>query len=210
MAMAQPTIRGNLLTAEVTQFGFLNGAAGASDTFDLRLTTSVALWLTLYGSRFGASGLPANPVPNIQHPFNGSFNANWMAQAKGYYRFRYHRIGDGGCHLKLQAKCSVGGGPFQDKCRIKKTRSPKHWERCEYSHSGHIFQTIQVRHAWRSGSTLGSQLSIHHCYLQIYGDKRWRQSGNRYIAGRHHSTRQSQDIQQRWLLEHIRHVTRID
>lgn len=131
---------GVLLSAEVTQFGFLNGAAGANDSFDLRLNNISGNLAYLYSGQDLAVSVTSESSTEYATPFNGNFDANWQGQAKGTIgSVPSISSGEGGCHLKLAAKCSVDGGPFQDKCRIKVTRSPKHWERCEYSHDGHLF-----------------------------------------------------------------------
>lgn len=130
---------GVLLTAEVTQFGFLNGVSGSGDSFDLRLNNIGGSLAYLYTGQDLAVNVISEVSAEYVTPFGGTFAENWRAQAKGTIGSVTPVSGGGGCKLKLVAKCSVDGGPYQDKCRIKVTRSPKHWERCEYSHGGHIF-----------------------------------------------------------------------
>ncbi len=134
-----PDYNGTLLTAEVTQFGWLNGASGEGDSFDLRLNAIGGSLAYLYTGQDLAVTVISEVSTEYTSPFSGNFSDNWKGQAKGVVGSA-EPISSGGCHLHLKAQCSVAGGPFKDKCRIKKTRSPKHWERCEYSHSGHQFK----------------------------------------------------------------------
>lgn len=132
-------IDGTLLTAEVTQFGFQNGSAGLADNFDIRLNQIGGDLAYLYTGQDLAITITSDTNTEYTTPFDGSFTSTWQNQAAG-------KIGStaslaaGGCHLKLIAKCSVDGGPFHDKCRIKVTRSSHHWERHEYSYSDQTFQ----------------------------------------------------------------------
>lgn len=133
---------GTLLTAEISQFGFLNGDASGDDSFDFRLNNIGGELAYLYSGLDLAISVTSEVSAEYSNAFAGSFNADWQGQAKGL-------IGavaaanippvTGGCKIKLASKCSVKGAPFQDKCRIKVTRSPKHWERCEYTHNGKTF-----------------------------------------------------------------------
>ncbi|MGR8929603.1 MAG: hypothetical protein ACU836_03100 [Gammaproteobacteria bacterium] len=134
---------GALLSGEVVQFGFENGAAGGTDSFDLRLNNIGGSLAYLYSGQDLAITVQSEASPEFLTPFEGGFTANWMGAAKGNIGSTAPITGNGGCHMALEAKCSVDGGPFQDKCRIKVTRSPKHWERIEYTSSGHIFYKSQ-------------------------------------------------------------------
>ena len=132
---------GILLQAEVSQFGFLNGASGGGDSFDIRLNQISGALDYLYAGQDLAITIESAANTEYPIPFDGSFSANWQNQASG-------QIGStapipasaGGCHLKLVAKCSIDGGPYQDKCRIKVTRSSNHWESREYNYNGQTFQ----------------------------------------------------------------------
>lgn len=139
-----PEFSGILLTAEVTQFGFSDGGTGGNDAFDLRLNNVGGPLAYLYTGSDLAITVTSENSPEFTTPFSGSFSANWLAQAKGTIGSTLPTSGStGGCHMKLVAKCSVDGGPYHDKCRLKVTRSAKHWERCEYTHNGQTFQKSQ-------------------------------------------------------------------
>ncbi len=133
-------VSGTLLTAEVTQFGFINNKVGSNDEFDLRLHVTGGELASLYtGSDLAVVVLSENSS-EYATPFNGSFAANWTGQTKGSIGSASPVSGGNeSCKVKVEAKCSVNGGPFEDKCRIKVSRSPKHWERGEYAHEGHSF-----------------------------------------------------------------------
>lgn len=130
---------GTLLTAEVTQFGFLNGASGGDDSFDIRLNNIGGALSYLYTGQDLAVSVTSETTSEYTSPFAGNFTSNWQGQAKGVIGTVDPVSSGGSCKLKLKAQCSVNGAPFTDKCRIKVSRSPKHWERCDYSHNGNIF-----------------------------------------------------------------------
>lgn len=130
---------GTLLTAEVVQFGFENGTAGTNDFFDLRLNNIGGDLAYLFSGQDLAITIGSEASPEYSAPFNGGFIANWKGPAAGDIGST-SPISAGECHLKLEAKCSENGGPFKDKCRIKVTRSPNHWERNEYFYNGNTFQ----------------------------------------------------------------------
>lgn len=128
---------GILLTGEVTHFGFMNGAGSAADKFDLRITVTGGALAPLYsGSNLGVI-VDSEVSTEYPNPFNGSWSTDFVAQAKGIIG---KDVPSGPCHVKLSAYCSVNGGPLQEKCRIKVTRAPEHWERCEYSWNGHTYK----------------------------------------------------------------------
>lgn len=140
-----PNYDGILLQGEVTQFGFLDGTAtGASDNFDLRVqfdaTTPGAL-APLYTDKDLGVSIVSEVSAEFPTSFAGSFDTSFTAQAKGV-------IGSvdllapppppvGCCKLDVEAYCSVDGGPFKSKCRIKATKSPKHWEHEDFDFDGH-------------------------------------------------------------------------
>lgn len=132
---------GTLLTAEVSQFGFFDDSANGNDSFDLRLNNIGGDLAYLYDGQDLAISINSPDSPEYATPFNGSFDADWQAQAAGLVGSTSPVTsgGSGDCQINLVAECSVNGGDFKDKCRIKTSRSPKHWERHEYSHHGHLF-----------------------------------------------------------------------
>ncbi|AEG02583.1 hypothetical protein [Methylomonas methanica] len=135
---------GTLLSAEVSQFGFQNGTSGGDDVFDLRLNRIGGDLAYLYSGRDLAISILSAANNEYATPFDGGFNTTWQSQASG-------KIGStpssssvppasDNCHLKMVAKCSVDGGPYRNKCRIKVTKSANHWERYEYAYNGQTFQ----------------------------------------------------------------------
>ena len=96
---------GTLLTAEVTQFGWLNGASGASDTFDLRLNTIGGALSYLYTDQDLAVNVLSEPSAEYPTPFDGSFNADWLAQAKGVVgsAYPYRAAADVSCSSRPNA-----------------------------------------------------------------------------------------------------------
>ncbi len=126
------------MTAEVIQFGFTNGPANGDDSFDLRLSNIGGALSFLYTGQDLAIAIASQTTTEYPTPFAGDFTSNWQGQAKGNIGAVIPVSSGGGCKLKLKAQCSVNGAPFTDKCRIKVIRSPKHWERSEYSHNGNI------------------------------------------------------------------------
>lgn len=139
-----PNYDGVLLQANVAQFGFEDGGPGAGDNFDLRLhldTVTPGALATIYGGKDLAIRIVSEANAEFPTPFNGSFAAGFTAQAGGV-------IGTvdplppmgGACKLDVDATCSVTGSPFKSKCRIKITRSAKHWEHEEFSFDGHTLR----------------------------------------------------------------------
>jgi hypothetical protein len=136
-----PNYDGILLQGEVAQFGFLNGASGGDDAFDLRLslyTVAPGVLSPLYTGKDLAIRVVSEVSTEFPTPFGGSFAPSFTAQAQGV-------IGSvdllpplaGKCKLDVNALCSVGGQAFKNKCRIKVTRSPKHWEHEEFNFDGY-------------------------------------------------------------------------
>jgi len=134
-------VDGILLQAEVSQFGFENGASGGSDKFDIRLNQISGDLAYLYDGQDLAITIDSAANTEYPIPFDGSFSSNWKNQASGQISSTSPTpVSAGGCHLKLVAKCSIDGGPYKDKCRIKVTRSSNHWESHEYNYNGQTFQ----------------------------------------------------------------------
>jgi uncharacterized repeat protein (TIGR01451 family) len=134
---------GILLEAEVTQFGFQEGVT-VEDNFDLRLINLSGLLAPLYAGNDLVIKVVSEISTEYPNAFNGSFAADFNAQAKGVLGSTTPAVAEV-CSLDVEAYCSVGGSPNASKCRIKVDRSPKHWEREDYQHNGHT----------RSHSTLG-------------------------------------------------------
>lgn len=136
---------GTLLTADVTDFGFRDGGP-ADDLFDLRLNNVGGLMTTpatLYGNAVPYILDPVNDLAmtvtsenstEYPTPFSGGFDADFQGQAKalvGVYSTPGGGGGGGGgepCRIKVNAKCSVNGGPYMEKCRIKASKSHWHWD----------------------------------------------------------------------------------
>ncbi len=116
---------GVLLTAEVTQFGFEDGGA-STDFFEIRLGSVAGLLAPLYGGNDLVIKVSSEVSSEFPNAFNGSFAADFVGQAKGIIGSVSTPVGI--CALQLDAYCSVGGGPNKSKCRIKHTKSPKHWD----------------------------------------------------------------------------------
>jgi len=135
-------LSGVLLTAEVSQFGFSDGGTGGNDLFDLRLNNISGLLAYMYTGSDLAVDIQSENTAEYTTPFAGSFNANWTGQAKGSINSTTPASSgeNDSCNLKLASKCSVNGGPFKDKCRIKVTRSVNHWEQHDISYNAHAFQ----------------------------------------------------------------------
>ena len=121
-----------LLTSEVIQLGFSDGAANGDDSFDLRLSNIGGALSFLYTGQDLAIAIASQTTTEYPAPFPGNFTSNWQVQARGNFGAVIPVSSGGGCKLKLKAQCSFNGAPFTDKCRIKVSRSPKHWERSEY------------------------------------------------------------------------------
>jgi hypothetical protein len=134
-----PDYDGVLLEAEVSQFGFADGPAGGNDSFDVRLTAVGGLLAPLYGANDLALAVESEVSSEFPEPFAGSFAADFVGQAKG-------RVGSTAplppaqvaCAIDVNATCSVEGGPDKSKCRIKVSKSPKHWEHVDYEYHGRV------------------------------------------------------------------------
>ncbi len=122
-----PNYEGVLLEAEVIGFGFENGTAGLSDFFDLRLNAVGGALAPLYAGRDLAISVTSEPSTEYPNAFNGAFLADFVGQAKGVLGSIAPLVAES-CKLQLEAFCSVDGGPFKQKCRIKATRSWHHWD----------------------------------------------------------------------------------
>lgn len=73
---------GILLTANITQFGFLDNPSG-DDKFDLSLDSIGGSLAYLYAGQNLASLVISEASHTYTNSFSGSFNADWQAQAKG-------------------------------------------------------------------------------------------------------------------------------
>jgi len=73
---------GTLLSAKVTQFGFLDSANG-DDRFDLRLDSIGGSLAYLYSDHNLASLVISEISSSYTNTFNGSFDVDWQGQAKG-------------------------------------------------------------------------------------------------------------------------------
>ena len=118
---------GVLLEAEVTQFGFENGASGGDDVFDLRLHNISGALAPLYAGDDLAMRIVSAVTAEYPNPFNGSFTADFIGQAQGIVG-AVDPVVVAACKLDVEAYCSVGGDPRSSKCRIKKTKAPHHWD----------------------------------------------------------------------------------
>lgn len=132
---------GVLVQGEVSHFGFTDGGSEGDDGFDVRLhldTAAPGALAPLYAGKDLAVRVVSEVSAEFPNPFGGGFGADFVGQAKGV-------IGtvdplpppSGACKLDVDALCSVDGGPFKNKCRIKVTKSPKHWEHEEFDIGGH-------------------------------------------------------------------------
>ncbi|MDD2760413.1 MAG: hypothetical protein PHH11_08970 [Methylomonas sp.] len=74
---------GILLTAKVSQFGFLNGSANGADTFDLRLNNIGGALAYLYSNMNLAASITSEASHSYPNPFAGSFGGDWQGLAKG-------------------------------------------------------------------------------------------------------------------------------
>ena len=128
---------GVLLSAEVTQFGFENGAGAAGDLFDLRLGIVSGSLAPLYLGKDLAIRVDSEVSAEFLNPFNGSFINSFTAQAAGVAG-AIEPMSVAACQLVISASCSVDGKPDKSKCRIKSTKSPKHWEHQDYSYNGEL------------------------------------------------------------------------
>jgi hypothetical protein len=130
---------GTLLEGEVTQFGFENNDAPASDFFDLRVSLTSGAIASLYAGQDLGILITSEVSEEFPNPFIGSFTSDFVAAAKGTCGAAAP-LNSPECALKVIAKCSVNGGPFKDKCRIQKTRSAKHWDWQERSCNGRTYR----------------------------------------------------------------------
>lgn len=130
---------GVLLEAEVTQFGFQDGAPGANDRFDIRLGSVTGLMSSLFSGQDLSVSIDSEPSPDYPAPFADSFVTSWSAPAKAALGTVTPLVADA-CTLKVEAFCSVNGGPDKSTCRIALTRSPKHWEHVTHYHKGNMFR----------------------------------------------------------------------
>lgn len=73
---------GILLTANITQFGFLDNPSG-DDKFDLNFDSIGGPLAYLYTGHNLASLVISEASHVYVNPFSGNFNSNWQAQAKG-------------------------------------------------------------------------------------------------------------------------------
>jgi hypothetical protein len=117
---------GILLQAEVTQFGFQNGASGGNDFFDLRLNNITGALAPLFAGDDLALSVLSEVTTEYPNPFSNSFTADFLGQAQGVVG-AVDPIVAAACKLDVEAYCSVGGERRSSKCRIKKTKSPHHW-----------------------------------------------------------------------------------
>lgn len=126
---------GVLLEAEATAFGFENGAGGGDDVFDVRFNSVGGLLAPLYAGRDLALRVVSEVSEEFDIPFSDSFAGAFTGQAKGVLGAT-DPVVVASCELNMDAYCSVNGGPNKSKCRIKVTKSPKHWEHKEVSYHG--------------------------------------------------------------------------
>lgn len=133
---------GILLEAEVTQFGFENGAAGANDRFDIRLGTVTGLLAPLYAGKELSVVVDSEPSVDYPLPFAGDFGLDFVAPAKAVLG-SVEPLAAAACMIDVQAYCSVNGGPNKSVCRISVTKSPKHWEHVTHYAQGHMFRVYK-------------------------------------------------------------------
>jgi hypothetical protein len=134
---------GILLEAEVIAFGFEDGVAGASDVFDLRFDTVTGVLAPLYNGKDIALNVVSETSVEFLTPFAGSFASNFMGQAKGVLGATDPVLPPSSvaCQLNVAATCSVGdSSDDKTKCRIKVSKSPKHWEHVDVDYHGHTFR----------------------------------------------------------------------
>jgi hypothetical protein len=133
---------GVLLEAEVSAFGFQNGAAGANDRFDMRLDPTGGLLAHLFAGRDLALVVDGEPSPDYPNPFGGSWAADFVGLAKTVLGSIDPAVSLP-CTLKVDTFCSVDGGPKKQVCRIQVTKSPKHWEHVHHSCGGRNFRVFK-------------------------------------------------------------------
>ncbi len=131
---------GVLLEAEVAAFGFQDGAAGANDRFDVRLMPTGGLLAALYAGRDLSVVVDGEPSEDYPSPFAGSFGADFVGLAK-IVAGAIDPAASGPCALKLETFCSVDGARDRQVCRIKVTKSPRHWEHVTHQCHG---RTLRV------------------------------------------------------------------
>jgi hypothetical protein len=134
---------GILLEAEVSQFGYENGASGGNDGFDLRFNSVGGVLAPLYGSNELALNVISEASTEFLTPFGGDFSANFVGQAKGLLGATVpaNPPGPVACQLDVDATCSVGAGEHgKSKCRIKVSKSPKHWEHVDHEYGGRSYR----------------------------------------------------------------------
>ncbi len=130
-----PDYEGVLLEAEVSAFGFLNGQAGANDRFDVRLTPTGGLLANLFAGRDLAVVVDGEPSEDYPNPFGGGFAGDFVGLAKASLG-SIDAVAAGPCALQVETFCSVGGSRDRQVCRIKVTKSPKHWEHVTHQCQG--------------------------------------------------------------------------
>lgn len=145
---------GILLQAEVTGFGFENGPEGSTDLFDVRLSSVAGILATstrasptatvdlrsYYTGRDLGFVIFSEPSTEFVDPFEGNFASDFEAPAKGALGPTDPVIVPS-CSLKVDATCSVAGSQPRSKCRIKVTKSHKHWELTDhYNCRGQLFR----------------------------------------------------------------------
>jgi len=74
---------GTLLTAEVLDFGFLNGSPNTDDVFDLHLNNVKGALAYLYNDQDLAIRIISEASIEYDNAFDNSFSTYWQAQAKG-------------------------------------------------------------------------------------------------------------------------------
>jgi len=138
-----PDYDGILLEAEVIAFGFEDGVAGASDVFDLRFNTVAGALAPLYNGKDIALNVVSETSVEFLTPFAGGFATNFMGQAKGVLGATdpVQPPSPVACQLDVVATCSLeDNAAGKSKCRIKVSKSPKHWEHVDVDFHGHTFR----------------------------------------------------------------------
>jgi hypothetical protein len=133
---------GVLLEAEVTAFGFLNGAAGVADRFDLRLNAVGGVLAGLFAGKDLSVVLDSEPSDDYPSPFNGNFGAGFIGPAKVLLGTVDAPV-VAACKVDIESFCSVGGSANKSVCRINITKSPKHWEHVTHYHRGLMFRVYK-------------------------------------------------------------------
>ncbi len=133
---------GVLLEAEVTSFGFENGAPGANDRFDVRLNAVGGLLASYYSGRDLAVVIDSEPSEDYPTPFGGSFAGAWVGAAKPLLGAVDLPV-VAACGVDIESYCSVNGSPNKSVCRIAVTKSPKHWEHVNHYCRGNMFRVYK-------------------------------------------------------------------